>query len=184
LLWLLVPKAWTSSNALVRVLGTALIVLLGAGAFLPSVLNFIPEPPANATGKAIRKANYLCNTMWALKPVAAQPKGTVFTFVDAGPRVITVTPHNSIIGPYHRNGQQIADVMNAFRGSADQARALIRKYHSDYLLVCPNSSTTTIFRSETPNGFYSQLAENKVPDWLEPIDLGPDSPFRMWRVKP
>ena len=50
----------------------------------------------------------------AMQPVALQPKGIVFTFVDLGPRLITVTHHDAIIGPYHRNGQQIADVMNAF----------------------------------------------------------------------
>ena len=43
----------------------------------------------------------------------------VFTFVDLGPRLITVTHHDAVIGPYHRNGEQIADVMNAFRGDAD-----------------------------------------------------------------
>ena len=85
----------------------------------------------------------------------------VFTFVDLGPRLITVTHHNAIIGPYHRNGQQIADVMNAFRGSEAQARAIIAKYRADYLLICPNSSTTTIFMAEAPKGFYAQLARGR-----------------------
>ena len=111
-----------------------------------------------------------------------QPKGVVFTFVDFGPRLITVTHHDSIAGPYHRNGQQIADVMNAFRGSEAQAHALIAKYHSTYLLTCPNSSTTTIFMSETPKGFYAQLQRGEVPKWLSPVALPMDSPFRMWRV--
>ena len=96
--------------------------------------------------------------------------------------MITVTHHNSIAGPYHRNGQQIADVMNAFRGSERQAHSLIAKYHSNYLLTCPNSSTTTIFTSEARKGFYAQLAKGKVPAWLAPVQLPKDSPFRMWRV--
>jgi hypothetical protein len=50
------------------------------------------------------------------------------------------------------------------------------------VLTCPNSSTTTIFMAETPKGFYAQLAKGKVPDWLAPVDLGKDSPFKMWRV--
>jgi len=107
----------------------------------------------------------------------------VFTFVDMGPRLITVTHHDSITGPYHRNGQQIADVMNAFRGSEAQAHALIAKYHSDYLLTCPNSSTTTIFMSEAPRGFYAQLQRGDVPGWLTPIELPKGSPFRMWKVQ-
>ena len=117
-----------------------------------------------------------------MKPVALQPKGIVFTFVDLGPRLITVTHHDAIIGPYHRNGEQIADVMNAFRGDADQAHRLVAKYHSNYVLTCPKSSTTTIFMSETPKGFYGQLEAGRVPNWLQQIDLGKDSPFKMWRV--
>ncbi len=106
----------------------------------------------------------------------------MFTFVDLGPRLIAVTHHDAITGPYHRNGQQIADVMNAFRGSADQAHRLIAKYHSNYLLTCPKSSTTTIFMSEAPNGFYAQLDRGQVPKWLTPVALPKDSPFKMWRV--
>ena len=48
-----------------------------------------------------------------------QPKGMVFTFVDLGPRLIAVTHHDLVTGPYHRNGQQIADVMNFWRGSPE-----------------------------------------------------------------
>jgi len=50
------------------------------------------------------------------------------------------------------------------------------------LLTCPNSSTTTIFMSETPKGFYAQLQRGEVPKWLSPVALPKDSPFRMWRV--
>ena len=46
----------------------------------------------------------------------------VLTFVDLGPRLITVTPHDAITGPYHRNAAQILDVMHAWRG--DEANAL------------------------------------------------------------
>ena len=55
--------------------------------------------------------------------------------------------------------------------SVDQAHRLIAKYHSNYVLSCPNSSTTTIFMSEAPKGFYAQLQAGKVPSWLQPIAL-------------
>ena len=181
LIWFLVPLAWRLPS-LVRAPAATVAVIVGAGAALPFVFNFIPEAPATERGKAINTANNLCGSLWGLRPVALQPKGTVFTFVDLGPRLITVTHHNAIIGPYHRNGQQIADVMNAFRGSADQAHRLIAKYRSDYLLTCPNSSTTTIFMAEAPKGFYGQLERGQVPNWLQPVKLPKDSPFKMWRV--
>jgi hypothetical protein len=182
LVWLLIPVVWSAKSAPVRVLGTALGVVAGVGAIVPLGIVFIPEPPAKPYERAIGKANSLCSSLWGMHPIALQPKGLVFTFVDMGPRLIAVTHHDAVTGPYHRNGQQIADVMNAFRGDADQAHRLIDKYHSTYLLTCPKSSTTTIFMSEAPKGFYAQLEQGTVPNWLTPVQLPKDSPFKMWRV--
>ena len=182
-IWLLVPKAYRSSSSLVRVLGVAGIVLLGFGAAAPIVLEQIPKKPATKRDQAIGRANRLCNSMAGFKGVARQPKGTIFTFVDTGPRLITVTHHNAITGPYHRNGEQIGDVMKAFRGSEAQARAIIvDKYRADYVMVCPNSSTTTIFLSAAPHGFFAQLHKDIVPSWMAPVELPKNSPFKLWKV--
>ncbi len=182
LVWILVPYLWSSKYAVVRVLGVSAVVLIGLGAAVPLVIDYIPSKKQTPGEAAVDKANRLCNSLWGYHDVALQPKGVVFTFVDLTPRLITVTHHDSISGPYHRNGQQIADVMNAFRGGEPQAHALIAKYRSNYLLICPNSSTSTIFMSETPKGFYAQLQRGQVPGWLIAVQLSPKSPFRMWRV--
>jgi hypothetical protein len=182
IIWFLLPRFWNSPCALMRVLGAAMLFIVGAGAAVPFVLDFIPEPKPTARDVQIGKANRLCGSMWGLRPIALQPKGIVFTFVDLGPRLIAVTHHDSIAGPYHRNGQQIADVMNFWRGPEPQAHALALKYHADYVLSCPDSSTTTIFMSEAPKGFYGQLQRGQVPAWLTPVPLPKDSPYRMWKV--
>lgn len=182
LVWLAAPRAFASKNTLVRVFGTSLIVLAGLGAAVPLVVDSIPKKQSTAREKSIAGANNNCPSLWAMKPVAQQPRGTVFTFGDLAPRLITVTHHRSVIGPYHRNEEQILDMMHAFRGSADQARSILAKYKSDYLLICPMLSQSTVFRAEAPKGFYAQLADGRVPAWLEPIDLGPDNPMKMWRV--
>ena len=182
LVWILLPKSWNSSSSVVRVLGAVVVFLLGAGAIVPLVLDFVPEDKPTKRDIEIGRANRLCGSLWGLRPVALEPKGRVMTFVDLGPRLITVTHHDAVAGPYHRNGQQIADDMNFWRGSADQAHALAIKYRSNYVLTCPNSSTTTIFESETPSGFYVQLRRGEIPNWLQPVNLPKDSPYRMWKV--
>jgi hypothetical protein len=182
LVWNLAPLVWNAKSEILRVLGFSALVIVGAGAVVPFAFNLLPQEKQTPRQLAIGRANRLCNSLWGLRPVAQQPKGMVFTFIDLGPRLITVTHHDSVAGPYHRNGQQIADVMNAFRGSEAQAHRLIAKYHSNYLLTCPDSSTTTIFMAETPKGFYGQLQRGQVPKWLTPVPLPPDSPFRMWKV--
>ena len=184
LMWAAVPWAQNSKNIVVRTVGTAALVALGLGAAAPAVSNFYPTKKKKPSEIAVNKANRQCTSLWGLKPIAKLPKGMVFTFIDLGPRIITVTHHTAVAGPYHRNGDQIADVMNAFRGDEPQAHRIIAKYRSDYLLICPNMSTATIFRAEAPNGFYNQLSNGRVPAWLTPVALPKDSPFRMWRVKP
>ena len=183
LMWCLIPIFWRSKHALVRVLGVSVVVLAGAGAAVPFALMFIPAEKPTAYQTAIGRANSLCSSLWGLHPIALQPKGMVFTLVDLGPRLITVTHHDAVAGPYHRNWQQIVDVMKAWRGSAKQAhQIMVDKYHSNYVLSCPKSSTTTIFMAEAPKGFYGQLEAGQVPKWLEPIPLPKDSPFKMWKV--
>ena len=182
LIWNLLPRFWNSEKSVVRVFGSALVFVVGAGALIPSILDFIPEPKTTARSAQIGKANRLCGSLWGMRPIAQQPKGIVFTFVDLGPRLIAVTHHDAITGPYHRNGEQIADVMNFWRGSEAQAHGLARKYRANYVLSCPNSSTTTIFMAEARKGFYAQLERGQVPGWLSPVALPKNSPFKMWRV--
>jgi hypothetical protein len=166
---------------LVRVVGTVLAFLIASGTLVQEVAAWIPQKQ-NPNLKPVNRANGLCPSLWALHPVALQPKGVVLTFVDLGPRLITVTPHAAIAGPYHRNGQDIIDVMQAFRGTADTAHAVVEKHHVDYVLICPGMSESTIYASEAPGGFYVQLARGKVPAWLKPVALPKVSPFKMWRV--
>ena len=181
--WVLFPLFWKSKYSVVKVGGASAAIIVGAGAIVPLVLDFIPEKQGKPPEMAIGRANNLCSSLWGLHPIALQPKGLVFTFVDLGPRLITLTHHDAIAGPYHRNYPQIVDVMKAWRGSEAQAhRIIVEKYHSDYVLSCPKSSTTTIFTSEVPGGFYGQLERGQVPKWLQPVQLPSDSPFKMWRV--
>jgi hypothetical protein len=182
LVWMLAPRAFRSKNTLIRVFGTSLVVLAGLGAAVPLVVDTIPKKQSTPREQSIAGANNNCPSLWAMRPVAQQPKGIVFTFGDLAPRLITVTHHRSVIGPYHRNGEQILDMMHAFRGSPEQARAILAKYKADYLLICPMLSQSTVFKAEAPKGFYAQLADGRVPAWLQPIDLGPDNPMKMWRV--
>ncbi|HEX2764828.1 MAG TPA: AcrB/AcrD/AcrF family protein, partial [Allosphingosinicella sp.] len=167
----------------VRVLGPVAAFLIISGIASQWVAAMLPQQKSQSPGiKAVNKANGLCPTLWALRPVALQKPGYVLTFVDLGPRLITVTPHKAVAGPYHRNGRDIIDTMMAFRGSADNARAMIARRGIDYVLICPGMSESTVYAAEAKDGFYVQLARGKAPPWLVPVPLPKNSPYRMWRV--
>jgi len=166
---------------IVRVLGVVAAFLVVSGLATGYVAALFPAEIGNYR-MAVNAANGRCPTLAALRPVALQPRGNVLTFVDLGPRLITVTHHNAVAGPYHRNSREILAVMRAWRGNAVNARATVDRYRIDYVLICPNMSESTIYRSEAPQGFYSQLVGGKVPAWLRPVPLPRGSPYRMWRV--
>jgi hypothetical protein len=167
---------------LARVFGAvaAFVVISGIGPQYAASL--IPEPK-RANGKAINRANNRCPTLPALRPVALQPKGYVLTFVDLGPRLIAVTHHDAVAGPYHRNDEDIVDIMQAFRGSAENARRIVERRGVDYVLICPGLSESTIYATRAKQGFYVQLNKGQVPAWLERVKLPANSPYKMWRVR-
>jgi hypothetical protein len=181
LAWAAIAWLMGRRSLLVRVFGVvaAFLVISGTASFQ---LTRWSDPPLSEGRKAINRANNRCPTLYALAPVNRQPAGMVLTFVDLGPRLITVTHHDAITGPYHRNARQIIDVMHVWRGDEANAHATALRYRVDYLLICPNLSESTIYRSEAPDGFYAQLMLGKVPAWLAPVPLPANSPYRMWRV--
>ncbi len=184
LAWLLIPRLQGSRSALVRVFGTvAAILLIGSGLFAGLAIRFLPIDRPSKRVQIIDRASGQCPTMTALRPLDRYPAQTVFSFVDLGPRIITITHHDAVAGPYHRNGDAILDVQHAFSGSPANFRAIARRHGATLLLVCPNMAESTIYRVRAPGGFYDQLAHRKTFDWLEELPMPAKSPLRLWRIK-
>ena len=182
--WMLVPHFQGSKSALVRVFGTfAVILLIGSGLFAGLAIRFLPIDRPDKRTQIVDKASGYCPTMSALKPLDRYPAATLFSFVDLGPRIITITHHNAVAGPYHRNGEAILDVQHAFSRSPEEFRAIAKRHGATLLLVCPNMAESTIYRVRAPGGFYDQLAHRKEFDFLEPLPMPKGSPLRLWRIK-
>lgn len=177
--WLILAYIVGSRHMLVRVFGIVAAFLLVSGLIPQHAARLLPE---KRIPKTVNLANRSCPTLAALRPIAFLPKGYVLTFVDLGPRLIAVTHHDAVAGPYHRNDEDIVDVMKTFRGSADNARRMIARRGIDYVLICPGLSESTIYAARAKRGFYMQLNRGQVPNWLERIPLPADSPYKMWRV--
>ncbi|HVI98256.1 MAG TPA: AcrB/AcrD/AcrF family protein [Sphingomonas sp.] len=183
LAWIAFPWFRRQRSVWVRVLGPVAAFLILSGFFASLMVGYLPIDRPNARMKVINRASRLCPTIPALRPLDKLKPQVVFTFVDLGPRLITITHHDAVAGPYHRNGDAILDVQHAFGGSPDQFRSLAKKHHATLLMVCPNMPESTVYRARSPGGFYDQLAHNKKFDWLEPVPLPKKSPIRAWKIK-
>ena len=165
----------------VRTLGTIAAFILVSGTFAGLIVRYTPQHLTTYRQK-VDLANRRCPTLPALQPIAALPPQTILTFVDLGPRLIAVTPHNAIAGPYHRAGDAILDVQHSFRATDPEvAHGVMRRHGASLLLLCPGMSESTVYASEAPKGFYVQLIKGQVPAWLQPVTLPANSPFKLWR---
>ncbi len=183
LVWLLIPWFLKRGSMLVRVLGSVIGFLLVSGLFTGLVVPWLPSGKPAKGPDLVGKANAACARVSQLRPLNAIPAAIFFTHVDMGPRLITVTHHNAIAGPYHRNGDAILDVHHAFTGTARGFRPIAARHKATYLLTCPNMAETTVYRARNPHGFYGQLARGQVPNWLEPVELPKNSAFRLWKIR-
>lgn len=184
LVWLVVPWFLTHRLIPVRVIGSVAAFLLLSGLFTGFVVKYVKVDKPQASRSAVARANARCASAVGMSLLdRSLPPSTLFTHVDLGPRLIVMTHHKGIAGPYHRNEQAILDVHRAFTGSPEAFRGIARRYGAQYLLVCPNMAETTIYRSRKPDGFYGQLAKGKVPAWLDPVRLPKKAPYRLWRIR-
>jgi hypothetical protein len=182
LVWIVVGKLWRLHSDFLSVFGSIAVIVIGSGATAPIALSLLPLPMPSEDELVSARADATCLSLWAMSNLNSQPPGLVITYVDYGPRLIALTHHDAVAAPYHRNSEQIVDVLNFWRGSEQQAHAIAAKYHANYVLTCPNSMAASVFQLEEPDGFSQQLQRQQVPTWLAPLPLPASSPFKMWKV--
>ena len=180
--WIILPWCLGHRLIAVRVFGTVIAFMAVSGTFSYYAIQWFKIDQPSKRVQIVNTASGRCPTIPALAPLDKLPAQTIFTFVDLGPRLITITHHRAIAGPYHRNGDAILDVQHAFKGTPENFRAIAKRHGATLLLICPNMPESTIYRSRAPGGFYDQLAHNKVPAWLEQIPLPKRSPLRLFRI--
>lgn len=182
--WNLIAWFASSKRMLVRVFGIVGAFLAVSGIAGYAAFPLLPKDKKDeAYWKKVNEANRRCPTLPSLHPIALLPPTTIMTFADLGPRIITVTHHKAIAGPYHRNGAAILDIHHAFDGPPDQARAIAQRHGATLLLVCPFFAESTLYRSRSPKGFYARLEKGERFPWLEPMPLPKGSPYRLWRIR-
>jgi hypothetical protein len=182
--WMLIPWLRAQRSVLVRVLGpVAVLVLVMAGLFASSVVSWFRVDRPNAYQARVNTATGDCMRTSRLLTLNRYPRARIFTFVDLGPRIITVTHHDAYAGPYHRNGDAILDVKHAFARSPAEARAIMARKQAQLLLICPNMAESTIYRVRNKGGFYDQLARGTQFPWLQRLPLPARSPYVLYRIR-
>ncbi len=140
----------------------------------------------NITNTPKTSSNARCRAQPALAALDELPPATIFTMVDLGPRLIAMTHHSAIAGPYHRNSKAILDIHHAMDGTPDMFRSIAAAHGATYLLVCPGFPEGSIYQQRSPKGFYARLMRGEKFSFLAPVKLSFPAPlpFTLYRIAP
>ncbi|MBZ9815726.1 GtrA family protein [Mesorhizobium sp. CA7] len=123
-----------------------------------------------------------CQKKASFAPLGGMADTTVLTISNLGAPVLAYSGHRVFAGPYHRNAAGNLLALDAFLGSADDARAIVEAHRVGLVAICPGNVETLILTRKAPQGFLAGLLRGSVPDWLEPIgEKG--SPIKLYRLK-
>ncbi|MBZ9989918.1 GtrA family protein [Mesorhizobium sp. BH1-1-5] len=176
-------RAETSSS-----LGVALRL---AAVWLVSI-NPVWTGVAAAASVALEKGNVVadagamdrtCQKKGTFAQLGGMADTTVLTISNLGAPILVYSGHRVFAGPYHRNVAGNLLALDAFLGSADEARAIVEAHRVGLVAICPGNVETRIITQKAPQGFLASLLRGSVPDWLEPVGETKDSPIEFYRVK-
>lgn len=182
--WLL-PRWRASAHMVPRIGGSLAAIALMTGLWAVIPLIAFPEDTEADTANISANGSDMpkCSSAAGLAPIADLPSATILTPIDLAPRLIVMTDHRGIAGPYHRNGEAILDVFHGFRGNTARLRETVARYDVGYILLCPGMSGEGHYGASDPDSSFARLSRGAPPDWLEPVALPANSPFRLWRVR-
>ena len=183
-----IPLAWLAirvvalwrSNAPLAARFAAVAALLPAlmpAAFVSPLLVQASRTPTEAGGSE-------CHLQDHADRIDRLPAGTVFAPFEIGPDILLRTRHSIVASSHHRAETGMRDVIAAFTGDAETARALIMAHRATYVAVCPELDEMQIYREVGgPDSFAASLTDGPVPGWLEPVLTRGPAGLRVWRVR-
>jgi hypothetical protein len=116
--------------------------------------------------------------------LAAQPPTTVLAISNLGAPILVRTAHRALAGPYHRNITGNLLTLDAFMGTAGQARTVIDNNRIGLVAICRGNAEMRVLTELAPAGFLAALTRSDTPSWLEKLPQAAGEPLEIYRVRP
>lgn len=124
-----------------------------------------------------------CESKASFAPLARQPDTTVLAVSNLGSPILAYSGHRVFAGPYHRNIAGDLLALDAFLGSAADARTIVAAHHVGLVALCRGSPESELLAARAPQGFLAGLMHDNVPEWLEPVMETKGAPVELYRVR-
>lgn len=176
------PKARRLRSAVPRIIAT-LACFLAVTPTLASGLGkqfdpFFASDAARARGSA-QASGLMCD----YGRLAGLEQGKVFAPLDAGPQILGKTDHTIVMASYHRNQTKMVEVISAYVGNVDDARAIISANDAEYLIACSTAADLALYRTADEANFANAVLGDTPPQWLEIMPGFEVGSLRVFRVK-
>jgi len=153
---------------------------------MPALLLTSAMPVRASVGGAadvpIRVAD--CRVQDARDVLAELPQAEIYALLDIAPELLLVSDHSVVATGHHRGHKAMKVLIETAIGTAEEAREALQIRGSRYVAMCPSLHEARTYTRIAPEGFVPQLAQNNVPDWLEPVAVPQSNGLKIWRVKP
>lgn len=172
------------ANPLLRLgelIATALMIV---AALLPAIpvlaIEQLLAPPADALAPDKPGPTLACRAREASAALAALPRGDILAPLDFGPDLLANSRMGVVATGHHRGASAMRIVIDAFSGTPEEARTIMRRRALRYAMVCPGVQEMDLYRKRAPDGFAVRLLDGRAPAWLRPVPLPKAAGYRMW----
>ena len=111
------------------------------------------------------------------------PTGLIFAPLDVSPSILLRSEHSVVATGHHRAEDAMSSVIRAYTAPADEARAIIAAHNADYMALCANLTEPLIYENAAPDGLMADLRARNIPAWLEPVEVGGDENFLVFKIR-
>jgi hypothetical protein len=177
---MLLPGRDRARNLLFAAVVASPATLAAAGLAARPVINWIYQPPWTI---AEHTAVSSCRAISTMAPLEKLAPGRVMAPIDLGPAILAATKHSVFAAPYHRNNDGNLAMIHTMLGAPQAVRDILRDRKVDYIVMCAGGYEQIEFSQQAPDGLAARLNRGEVPDFLQPLDLGPSSKLVAWRVE-
>ena len=171
---------WSADRLLLRRLARVplIVALFVPGALIGMVASTF-DPPKPASRNSMQACNFA-----ALAPqIAAMPRATILSGLDIGPTLLVTSNHTVLATAHHRASAAMRDLIVAFLGPDQGARAIMARRGVTLVVICPTGSESRVYRKLAPDGFMAHLVKGNAPAWLESVPVDAKSGVKIWALR-
>jgi len=164
-------ERWLGNLLVPTVLATIVLSPIFIGAGLGNGFSFKHNDNAvDAQASGLR-----CFDNASFDRLARLPRGLVLADIDLGPAILANTPHDILIGPYHRLSKEILTAYDTLHAPPAAAEPRVRQLKVTYIVHCMH------FQSRQATGLLAELHSGRHVSWLTKVSR-PGEINQIWRV--